>query len=316
MSTIKSMTGYAATSIESAAGLLEISIKAVNGRFCDVSMASNFDLGASELNCVKLVKESVKRGSVNVNIKLVHNKNSSFTLNKQNLHELLDALQQIATELKEHQACTSITTSGNLDLLSLATMPGILSSAHQSGSESIEISKEIRADFDNSLIAGLSKAIEAFDQHRMAEGERLKEILLEKIALVSERLEVVKNNLDHLIAQERQRIKDKIEKLDIELDPERLENEVALQAQRADIAEEHDRLRSHLQSLLQILNSDESTAKEAYSPAGKRLDFMMQELVRESNTIASKASNLELTQTAVELKVIIEQMREQIQNIE
>ena len=303
------MTGYASTSIESAAGLLEISIKAVNGRFCDVSMASNFDLGASELNCVKLVKESVKRGSVNVNIKLVHNKNSSFTLNKQNLHELIDALQQIATEVKAHQACTSITTSGNLDLLSLATTPGILSSAHQSGSE-----KEIRADFDNSLIAGLSKAIEAFDQHRMAEGERLKEILLEKITLVSERLDVVKNNIDHLVDQERQRIKDKIEKLDIELDPERLENEVALQAQRADIAEEHDRLRSHLQSLLQILNGDGN--QEVYTPAGKRLDFMMQELVRESNTIASKASNLELTQTAVELKVIIEQMREQIQNIE
>lgn len=314
MSAIKSMTGYASTSIESAAGLLEISIKAVNGRFCDVSMASNFDLGASELNCVKLVKESVKRGSVNVNIKLVHNKNSSFTLNKQNLHELIDALQQIATEVKEHQACTSITTSGNLDLLSLATMPGILSSAHQSGSESIEIAQEIRADFDNSLSAGLSKAIEAFDQHRMAEGERLKEILLEKITLVSERLDVVKNNLDHLVDQERQRIKDKIEKLDIELDPERLENEVALQAQRADIAEEHDRLRSHLQSLLQILNGDGN--QEVYTPAGKRLDFMMQELVRESNTIASKASNLELTQTAVELKVIIEQMREQIQNIE
>ena len=138
--------------------------------------------------------------------------------------------------------------------------------------------------------------------------------MLEKITLVSERLDVVKNNLDHLVDLERQRIKDKIEKLDIELDPDRLENEVALQAQRADIAEEHDRLRSHLQSLLQILNGDGN--QEAYTPAGKRLDFMMQELVRESNTIASKASNLELTQTAVELKVIIEQMREQIQNIE
>jgi len=120
----------------------------------------------------------------------------------------------------------------------------------------------------------------------------------------------VEKVLSTLVATERERILSKLEsmKLDIELDKNRIEQEVVLAAQKADIGEEYDRLRAHVKEVHNILNKG--------GICGKRLDFMMQEFNRESNTLASKASNLEITKIAVELKVLIEQMREQVQNIE
>lgn len=317
MNIIKSMTGYASRSYQTDAGLLEISIKSVNGRFCEVSVSANVELAAGELECVKLIKQVAKRGSITLGIKLSPENHDTFSLNTKNVDALLDVLSNLQSQVSSYSQSKGLhnvifNTSGDINLLALANMPGILSGTSHNGIERIEIDADQREAFTVKLMQSLQQTLNAFETHRIDEGNRLREVILEKLDAVSNLLDIIKRNLDNLVAQERQRILDKVAKLSIELDSERLESEVALQAQRADIAEEHDRLRSHVQSLRDILTGNDKN----YTPAGKRLDFMMQELVRESNTIASKASNLELTQTAVELKVLIEQMREQIQNIE
>lgn len=314
---IKSMTGYASSSYATEAGALEIRIKSVNGRFCDVSMSANFELDSCELECVKLVKQVAKRGSITLSIKLVPDAQKTFSLNAKNVNDLLEVLAKLQEQVCTYPLAVNsknglFSASREIDLLSLANMPGVLSGASLDSHEGIEIPVEQRESFTENLMQALKQTLGAFEQHRIEEGARLRAVLLEKMDAISSLLDIIKNNLENLVSQERQRIIDKIAKLNVELEADRIEAEVAIQAQRADIAEEYDRLRSHIQSLNEILCADDKT----YTPAGKRLDFMMQELVRESNTIASKASNLELTQTAVELKVLIEQMREQIQNIE
>lgn len=168
--------------------------------------------------------------------------------------------------------------------------------------------ENIQDEIDAKVIEQFSKTMDELIQNRASEGNKLSQVLLSRLDLISTQADIIQEQLARLVQTERARILSKISSLNVEIDSGRLEQEVAIAAQKADVGEEYDRLRAHIQEVKTILNKG--------GVCGKRLDFMMQEFNRESNTLASKAANLDITQVAVELKVLIEQMREQVQNIE
>jgi uncharacterized protein (TIGR00255 family) len=154
----------------------------------------------------------------------------------------------------------------------------------------------------------LSTALESVTAMRRSEGQRIEEMLESRSKDIDAIARSVRERMPDVLVAARARQKERIEKLDVQADPARLEVELALIAQKLDIDEELDRLASHLVEI--------RVALEADKPVGRRLDFLMQELNREANTLGSKSADSETTKAAVDLKVLIEQMREQIQNVE
>jgi uncharacterized protein (TIGR00255 family) len=154
----------------------------------------------------------------------------------------------------------------------------------------------------------LAEALAALEEARSREGSRIGEMLERRNAAIAALIAGITPQLDSVQARYRERLRERLQKLDVQADPERLEQELALLAQRSDVAEEIDRLTSHVAEVRGILARAE--------PMGRRLDFVIQELNREANTFASKVNEEALTRAAVELKVLIEQMREQVQNLE
>ncbi|HEY7884634.1 MAG TPA: YicC/YloC family endoribonuclease, partial [Cellvibrionaceae bacterium] len=151
-------------------------------------------------------------------------------------------------------------------------------------------------------------ALEQLGEHRSREGQELAGFIEQRLQAISEQVASVRQRLPEILAAQREKLQSKIAALDVELDPERLEQEIVLMAQKADVDEELDRLDTHIIEVRRSLKQNTSL--------GRRLDFLMQELNREANTLSSKSVVSETTQAAVELKVLIEQMREQVQNIE
>ena len=166
----------------------------------------------------------------------------------------------------------------------------------------------LNEEIEKKLNDGFKSALEKLIESRKREGEKLKVSLLSLLDNVETCVQKIKPMLDKIVSDQRQKLLDKIASFDIEVDENRIEQEVVLAAQKADVQEEYDRLCAHIAEVRNILQKG--------GLVGKRLDIMMQELNRESNTLASKASSIELTKIAVDLKVLIEQMREQIQNLE
>ena len=181
--------------------------------------------------------------------------------------------------------------------LQVLQFPGIYSAQEESEEK---LQQDAQALFDN--------ALKNMQQNRQREGDKLATLVLDRLAQVEAEVEATRKILPELIQQQRDRITTRIADLGIEVDQGRLEQELVYMAQRADVDEELDRLEAHIGEVRRTL--------EKGGPCGRRLDFLMQELNREANTLSSKSLSATTTQNAVELKVLIEQMREQIQNIE
>ena len=167
------------------------------------------------------------------------------------------------------------------------------------------------ADMDainSQLMFAFDETLKDFIQARASEGDSLKQLIEQRLDSISAEVEKVSSHLPTIMNWQRERIQTRFEEAKVDLDPGRLEQEMVLLAQKIDVAEELDRLNTHVAETKKILKKG--------GAIGRRLDFMMQEFNRESNTLGSKSINTEITQSAVELKVLIEQMREQIQNIE
>jgi uncharacterized protein (TIGR00255 family) len=154
----------------------------------------------------------------------------------------------------------------------------------------------------------LDRTLDTLVAARAREGERLASLIRERCDSLLVCVATVRERMPQVMAEVRQRILDRLDEVRAELDPNRLEQELALLAQRLDVDEEMDRLQAHVQEVGSVVASNK--------PVGRRLDFLMQELNREANTLGSKSSDLEVTRLAVDMKVLIEQMREQIQNVE
>ena len=289
MNGINSMTGYASYSHTIATGTITIEIKSVNSRYFEASFKMSESLRYLEPKLREILKTTTPRGKFDCSISIIKENADSLELNQDLIKSLMNKVNYIS----------SLTDKSVLNPLDVINFPGVII-------ESKDNKEELEAD----IFTAFKATLKEFVSNRESEGSRLAQTILNRLELIEKQLVIVKENLDSLTKLEREKIKAKIEKLalDINVDPERIEQEVVLQAQKSDIAEEYDRLNSHIKAVKNILENGGS--------CGKRLDFMMQEFNREANTMASKASSLDITSVAVELKVLIEQMREQVQNID
>jgi uncharacterized protein (TIGR00255 family) len=232
----------------------------------------------------------ISRGKVDLNLRLVPQPGAggALSVNHRLLEQVLLAADQIATRIGE---------PATPHVFELLQWPGLL--------------QEPPRDLDAVAAAALALLNEALDTliaGREREGERLRALILERCDSLLAKVEEVRARMPEVLAGIRTRIAERLAEVREELDPSRLEQEMALLAQRLDVDEEMDRLAVHVAEVRKALDSN--------APVGRRLDFLMQELNREANTLSSKSSDAAVTLAGVDMKVLIEQMREQVQNLE
>jgi uncharacterized protein (TIGR00255 family) len=287
---LHSMTGFARQSAESALGTLSWELRTVNHRYLEVQFRLPEELRPKELAFKQKVSAALKRGKVDC---ALHFQRSSGRQGDMQLDtellKLIDArLQEVSANLSDAAAVNPI---------EVLRWPGVIA-------ESEIDAAPLLAD----ATALLEQTLAALSSMRASEGERIAEMIESRCAEIASIAASVRLRMPEILASVREKQRERIARLDVAADPARLEVELALVAQKLDVDEELDRLESHLIEIRQALIGDE--------PVGRRLDFLMQELNREANTLGSKSADAQTTKAAVDLKVLIEQMREQIQNIE
>jgi len=284
------MTGFARESVETTLGTLTWEIRAVNHRYLDVQFKLPDDLRPKERAFRKQGSGVLGRGKVECGLFF-----RRATDQQTEMQIDTDLVALIGARISEVSAKLPATAAVNP--VEILRWPGVM--------QQPEIDAEPLFDEASTL---LDTALQAIDSMRLSEGQRIAEMLESRCADIETIAASVRARMPEVLAASRLKQKARIEKLDVEADPARLEVELALIAQKIDVDEELDRLESHLVEIRDAL-SDEK-------PVGRRLDFLMQELNREANTLGSKSADTDTTKAAVDLKVLIEQMREQIQNVE
>jgi uncharacterized protein (TIGR00255 family) len=288
---LNSMTGFARQVVESSLGTLTCEIRAVNHRYLDVQFRLPDELRAKEIEFKKQVGGTVRRGKVDCSVHFRRSEEGQGSLNQ-------DLVGQLGTRLDEIREMLPATLPANpVNLVDVLRWPGVVDQP------AVEAEPLIAA-----ATALLADTLSALAEMRASEGSRIDEMLTSRCDEILSIAESVKTRLPEVLQAARTRQQERIDKLDVQADPARLETELALIAQKLDVDEELDRLQSHISEIRDVLTSLE--------PVGRRLDFLMQELNREANTLGSKSADTKTTRAAVDLKVLIEQMREQIQNIE
>lgn len=285
-----SMTGFASAEARLASFRLVWEIRSVNHRFLELGFRMPEEFRALEPECRDLVGGVVKRGKIDCTLKLSadHRGAGPTTIVPGALEALRALEQQVLAVLPQAQPLTAA---------EVLRWPGLLEEPEQNLEE-----------LGGPVKRCLSEALAALDAARAREGGRTAEVIAKRNTAITTLIASVRPLIDGAQVRHRDRLRERLQRLDVQADPERLEQELALLAQRVDVAEELDRLASHVTEIDGILRRDE--------PMGRRLDFLIQELNREANTFASKVQEENLTRAAVELKVLIEQMREQVQNLE
>ena len=285
-----SMTAFARQTSTSELGQFTLEIKSVNHRFSEVSLRLPEEMRFIEPRVRELIGKHVQRGKVDCVVKFSppELQPSAVKINK----ELLGVLAQAAQEVESFLA--TVAPSRALDFLK---WPGVIAAPEQ----------DVQA-LGEQLESTLVTALKELKDSRRREGQQLKLLILERCANMEAEVERVKVRLPIVIDNIRQRLLERLAELKGELDEARLEQEMVMLVNKTDVAEEIDRLATHIVEVRRVLEQNQ--------PMGRRLDFLMQELNREANTLSSKSADSELTRSAVELKVLIEQMREQVQNIE
>jgi uncharacterized protein (TIGR00255 family) len=287
---IFSMTGYATVSEELPLGTLSVEVRSVNHRYLDMQFRLPDELRSFEPGMRELLAARLTRGKVECRVGLTKSTsgNVSLTLNTGLLDQLVELDRDVRVRLPD---------AASLTVSDVIRWPGIV--------EAEAISLEQLRERTQSL---LERAIAEFSASRAREGEKLKELLLERVTRLEQLVQRVKPRIPQLVAAYQERLAARLKDAVAELDEDRIRQELILFASKVDVEEELSRLATHLTETRRILQQG--------GAVGKRLDFLMQELNRESNTVGSKSVDIEVSQAAVELKVLIEQMREQVQNIE
>lgn len=291
---MRSMTGFGRSLGQSDLGVIAVEIRGVNNRYLDIAIRLSRDLSFAEEQVKSIVKEYVSRGRVDVSIRLQGSgvQRDSARLDSAKARAMLSELRDLAAELG---------LSGDLSLGELVSLPGVI----------IEVPPDVDEDgFMRSLATVLREALEAFSASRAVEGKSLADDMTGRVKLISARIDQIELQTANIVAAQRKRLKENIEKLlpDIPADSHRLELELALFADRVGVAEELVRMRTHLKNYLSFLSSTESV--------GRKMDFYLQEINREINTIGSKVPDASVSQHVVEIKAELEKIREQAQNIE
>ena len=286
---IRSMTAYARREIKGNWGSAAWELRSVNQRYLETYIRLPEQFRSLEPVVRERLRTRLTRGKIECNLRfeLDPSAQSSMILNEKLAKQLVEAANWVKMQSDE----------GEINPLEVLRWPGVISAAEQ---DLDVISTE--------LMAALESAIDDFIDAREREGNALKAMIEQRLEGVSAEVAKVRQQMPEILQWQRERLVSKLEDAQVQLENNRLEQELVLMAQRVDVAEELDRLEAHVKETYVILKKKEAV--------GRRLDFMMQEFNRESNTLASKSINADVTASAIELKVLIEQMREQIQNIE
>ena len=290
---IKSMTGYGKSSLSINSREYQVEIKTVNHKYIDVNIKMPRIISYLEEDIRKLVVSKIKRGKVDIQISF---ENYSKDGNEVKINtELAQIYIQSLRELAEAENLSS-----NIEVTEITKLPDVLTI--KSNLDEDETKEE--------LLQVANEAIDKLIQMRKVEGEKISKDILDKIARIEHKNEEIFGLSTGLIEEYVVKLEARVKELlkTEELDKSRLMQEVVIYADKCSVEEEVTRLRSHIYQLRQLINSEE--------PIGKKMDFLIQEMNRETNTIGSKANNLEITNIVVDIKTILEDIREQIQNIE
>ncbi|NYS78584.1 MULTISPECIES: YicC/YloC family endoribonuclease [Halomonadaceae] len=288
-SRVHSMTAFARTEQAAPFGTLQVEIRSVNQRYLE----PHFRLPESLRDLEPVLREALRtrlaRGKVECSVRFESAETAQApAVNSARLAAIADALTAIQQQVPSAVPPTT---------LALLNQPGVMETQHLD-QEAIKLAAKTLFD----------QALDELIDARAREGEKLAEMITTRLTAVSEQVATVRSLLPQILERQRAQLLERLEVAKTELDPQRLEAELVLVAQKADVDEELDRLTAHIEEVSHQLAQK--------GPKGRRLDFLMQELNREANTLSSKSVVAETTRCAVELKVLIEQMREQIQNIE
>ena len=286
---IRSMTAFAANEAESNNLALNCELRSVNHRYLDISIKLPERLRFLEADIRTLISAKISRGKIECAI------NFKKQANRQNFMVDQDGVSALiaATKLIEQQMYSSLSFSA-LDVLAF---PGVQQESELDKTELCLVISKLVA----TTVAQLSET-------REREGRQLKALIEERCVKIQESIVAAGQRMPEVLASLRKKLTDRIAELVVQPDFDRLEQELVYLTQKLDITEELDRLDTHVNEVLRVLDQPE--------PVGRRLDFLMQELNREANTLGSKSMDKDMTQIAIELKVLIEQIREQVQNIE
>ena len=291
---LRSMTGYAVETADLPHGQLSLELRAVNSRFLDLTFRMGEDFRALEPTLRTQISDQIKRGKLECRINFNPREDAALPGNLN--PSLLAQLQALSGS-----ALDAFPNAQPLSVHEILRWPGMLG-------DTTPDPQALHA----AALTLIQAVLIQFNASRAREGDKLKAVILERVTGIRGHVERIRPRTPEIIANYREKLSKRLEELlpnsDNPLDRDRLNQEVVLFAQKIDIDEELDRLLTHLDEVTRTLDIG--------GAAGKRLDFLMQELNREANTLGSKSASLDFTQTSVELKVLIEQMREQIQNIE
>ncbi|MDK7281655.1 YicC family protein [Haemophilus haemolyticus] len=286
---IYSMTAFARLEVKKDWGDAVWEIRSVNQRYLENFFRLPEQFRVLENTLREKLRQSLTRGKIECSLRIETKKqtNAELNLNKELANQVIQSLQWIKSQAGE----------GEINLTDLLRYPGVVEAQEQ---DLDAISQDLLTAFDDLLTD--------FIAMRGREGEKLNDIIQQRLDAITVEADKVRSQMPTVLQWQRERLLQRFEDAQINLDPQRVEQEMILLAQRVDVAEELDRLQMHVKETTNILKKG--------GAVGRKLDFMMQELNRESNTLASKSINADITASAVELKVLIEQMREQIQNLE
>jgi uncharacterized protein (TIGR00255 family) len=287
---IASMTGFARREITGSWGALVCELRSVNHRFLESGFRLPDELRATEGELRQRLARDLKRGKVDCSItfRRPQGAETALEVDAAALERLLMSVRDISRTLPGNHT---------VNVLDVLRWPGVL---RDEKGDNDELLKAVHALFGGT--------VEDLVAARAREGERLRELLEQRCGGLETLVANVRARLPEVHTRVRARLDERLAELKANVDQERLEQELAILLQRLDVDEELDRLTGHIAEIRRVINGSE--------PAGRRLDFLMQELNREANTLSSKSQDLETTRTAVDMKVIIEQMREQVQNVE
>ena len=285
----RSMTAYARITEDKSWGSITCELRSVNHRFLEVGFRMPDVLRESETILRDMTRKKLTRGKIDCSLQIAFNhSDAGSTLDLEVAQSHIEIAQAIASKLSNAAPISAV------DIMKL---PGVIKDA---SIEAKQINKAGQQAFD--------LALDQMLEGREREGTKLAEMVEQRLVGIESQIAIVRENLPEILQQQRTRLHEKLNELKEQMDEQRLEQEMVIIANRADVDEELDRLEAHISEIRLALNSKESI--------GRRLDFLMQELNREANTLGSKSISSTTTQVSVELKVLIEQMREQIQNIE
>ncbi len=286
---IRSMTGFARRERQFPWGVLAWELRTVNHRFLEIGCRLPEEFRSAEADFRQTVAGAVKRGKVDCSL---HFRPTVATASIEVDAQLLGSLTQRA-----QQVAADAGSAARIDVMDLLRWPGVIRDGTRDTAALVAASHLLLAD-----------AVAELTRFRESEGGRLRDALDQRCDGLLEFAAKVADRLPEVRARMRTKLLDRIAQLVSEVDHDRLEQELAILAQRQDVDEELDRLRGHVTEVRKAFSGQE--------PAGRRLDFLMQELNREANTLSSKSQDIETTRAAVDMKVLIEQMREQVQNVE